>query len=69
MTSENSLNSMGNGLSERGIGVIEVSKVDFQSTIKGFCVANAMKILNINLTKISVCTPRLFILKTVELCR
>ena len=57
---------MGDGFNERGIGVIEVSKIDSGSTVEGFCVANAMKILNINLSKISICTPRLFILKKLS---
>ena len=32
----------------------------------GFCIANAMKISNINLAKILVCSPWLFILKKLS---
>ena len=32
----------------------------------GFCITNAMKISNINLAKILVCIPRLFIMKILS---
>ena len=49
-----------------GMGVIEVTKEYLRTSVDGFCVANAMKITNINLTKILVCSPRLFLLKKLS---
>ena len=40
---ENILNGLGNDFNERGIGVIEVSKINSCSKVEGFYVANAMK--------------------------
>ena len=45
---------LGNCFNKRGIGVIEVQKVYYLSKVEGFCVTNAMKILDINLVKIWV---------------
>ena len=53
---------MGNGFNEWGIGVIEVTKEYLRASVDGFCVANAMKITNINLAKILVHSPWLFII-------
>ena len=54
---------MGNGFNEWGIGMIEVSKVNSGSLVKGFRIANSRKMFDINLAKISVYSPRLFISK------
>ena len=54
---------MGNGFNECGIGVIEVTKEYLRTSVDGFCIANAMKISNINLAKILVRSPWLFIMK------
>ena len=54
---------MGNGFNEWGIGMIEVSKVNSGSSVKGFRIANSRKIFDINLAKISVCSPGSFISK------
>ena len=43
--------------------MIEVSKVNYGSLVKGFRIANSRKIFDINLVKISVCSPRSFISK------
>ena len=56
---------MGNGFNEWGIGVIEVTKEYLRTSVDGFCVANAMKITNINLAKILVRSPWLFIMKKI----
>ena len=63
--SKDILSGLGNDFNKRGMGVIEVSKVVSWSSVEGFCVANALKVLHINLTKISVCSPRLLILKNL----
>ena len=57
---------MGNGFNEWGIGVIEVTKEYLRTLVDGFCVANAIKITNINLAKILVCSPWLFIMKKLS---
>ena len=59
---EDIFNGMDNGINERG-GVVEVLKVDSQFSVKGLCIANAMKILTVNMTEILVCSPWLFLLK------
>ena len=38
-----------------------ISKINSGTTVEGFRIANAREILNIDLLKVSVCTPRLFI--------
>ena len=57
---------MGNGFNEWGIGVIEVTKEYLRTSVDGFGVANAMKITNINLAKILVRSPWLFIMKILS---
>ena len=57
---------MGNGFNEWVIGVIEVTEEYLRTSVDGFCVANAMKITNINLTKILVCSPWLLIMKKLS---
>ena len=59
---------MGNGFNEWGIGVIEVTKEYLRTSVDGFCVANAMKISNINLVKIWVRSPWLIIMKKLSNC-
>ena len=54
---------MDNGFNEWGIGMIEVSKVNSGSSVKGFRIANSRKILDVDLTKISICSPGSFISK------
>ena len=56
---------MGNGFNEWGIGMTEVTKEYLRTSVDGFCVANAMKITSINLVKILVCSPWLFIMKKI----
>ena len=46
------LNDLANGLDKRAIAVIDVSKEYYLSKVEGFCVANAMKVLHLNLVKI-----------------
>ena len=43
--------------------MIEVSKVNSGSSVKGFRIANSRKIFDINLAKISVCSPGSFMSK------
>ena len=57
---------IGNGFNERGIGVIEVMKEYLRVSVDSFCIVNMMKISNINLSKILVCTPWLFIMKKLS---
>ena len=57
---------MGNGFNKREIGVIEVMKEYFRMAMMGFFVTNAMKISNINLSKILVCSPWLFLSKKLS---
>ena len=57
---------MGNGFNEWGIGVIEVTKEYLRTSVDGFCIANAMKISNINLAKILVRSQWLFIMKKLS---
>ena len=54
---------MDNGLNEWGMGVTEVTKEYLRMSVDGFCVANVMKMMNINLTKILICSPRLYLFK------
>ena len=46
--------------------MIEVTKEYFRTSVDGFCIANAMKISNINLTKIWVRSPWLIIMKKLS---
>ena len=46
--------------------MIEVTKEYLRTSVDGFCVANAMKITNINLAKILVRSPWLFIMKKLS---
>ena len=57
---------MGNGFNEWGMGVIEVTKEYLRTSVDGFCVVNVMKITNINLAKILVCSPWSFLLKKLS---
>ena len=57
---------MGNGFNEWGIGVIEVTKEYLRTSVDAFCIANAMKISNINLSKILVRSLWLFIMKKLS---
>ena len=62
LTSEDIFKHMGNGLNEWGTGVIKVTKEYLRTSVDGFCVADAMKISNINLAKILVCFPWLLVM-------
>ena len=57
---------MSDGNNEWGTGVIEVTKKYTRMAMIGFCIMNTMKILNVNLAKILVCTPRLFLLEKIS---
>ena len=43
--------------------MVLISEINSGMTVECFRIANATKIANINLSKVSVCTPELFISK------
>ena len=54
---------LGNGFNEWSMIMASISEENMRATVEGFRITNVTKVLDINLSKISVCAPRLFISK------